>query len=430
MTLFLDLTTSLANTSRNGIANVEWNIARELEALGVRPQGFRLANGEVHRVPVAEVLASAVFASHREPGSDQHAPARSASARAARAGLSVLFGSDTRLSVQALTMLVRCVEVVRTIVPNRQVLSDDVLDERHLCADDVMLTVGAEWTGQLAERLGVLRARTGCHVVAVVYDLIPIDYPELAGSPDVEFFRRYFVALTRYCSQLLCISEYTKAALIRFAEAESLALPPVSVVRCGDELALGSPSAHPTNLARGRPFFLCVGTIEKRKNHQILTDAQRFLRDAGHHAPLIVFVGGAGWAVEDWLQELADSRTASRDVLFLGPVDNLTLADLYDSAEALLFPSIVEGWGLPVRDAATRGCPVIASDIPVMHEALEGYHDALFVNPYEPLAWAAALCSPPPRTGRPMASRSWTDAARDILTRCDVAPPDLNGAAT
>jgi len=148
-----------------------------------------------------------------------------------------------------------------------------------------------------------------------------------------------------------------------------------------DVIAEGLPpavaaGALPEGLEPG--FILAVGTVEPRKNYPRLLAAFRQLR--GRHGslpfiingrpgvPQLVIAGRPGWAYGDTLERIA----AEPGVRYLGHVDEPTLAALYESASVLAFPSLYEGFGLPLLEAMSRGVPAVIGDAGALPElALE-----------------------------------------------------------
>jgi glycosyltransferase involved in cell wall biosynthesis len=143
------------------------------------------------------------------------------------------------------------------------------------------------------------------------------------------------------------------------------------------------PSAEPAVL--DRPFALAVGTLEPRKNLLRVLAAHRLARGRGLDAALVV-VGARGWLDDDTVVALA---AAGDDVRFEGDVDDARLAALYAGARALVYPSLGEGFGLPVIEAMAAGLPVVTSAgtacADVAGEA------ALLVDPYDVDAIATSL---------------------------------------
>jgi len=131
-------------------------------------------------------------------------------------------------------------------------------------------------------------------------------------------------------------------------------------------------------------FLLAVGTIEPRKNYPRLLAAYRLLKARGLAPPLVV-VGRAGWAYGSALDDLR----AEHGVHLLGHVDDGTLRGLYQAAAALAFPSVYEGFGLPLLEAMTEGLPAVVGDAGALPE-LAG-DAAVLVDPFDVEAIAAGL---------------------------------------
>ena len=131
-------------------------------------------------------------------------------------------------------------------------------------------------------------------------------------------------------------------------------------------------------------FILAVGTIEPRKNYARLLAAHRRLRERGAAPPLVV-AGRAGWAYGGVLRELEHDP----GVRLLGHVDDATLLALYRAAALLAFPSLYEGFGLPLLEAMQEGIPALVGEAGSLPE-LAG-DAALVVDPADVEAIAAGL---------------------------------------
>ncbi|MCX5909760.1 MAG: glycosyltransferase family 1 protein [Deltaproteobacteria bacterium] len=115
------------------------------------------------------------------------------------------------------------------------------------------------------------------------------------------------------------------------------------------------------------PFWLNVGVLEPRKNQKGLIRAYALLKaNLGGTFPLVI-AGGQGWLMEDSEKALA-SRGLQQDVFLLGYVDNEALQWLYQNCFAFIYPSLFEGFGLPVLEAMTFGAPIIASGVSSLPE--------------------------------------------------------------
>jgi glycosyltransferase involved in cell wall biosynthesis len=138
------------------------------------------------------------------------------------------------------------------------------------------------------------------------------------------------------------------------------------------------------------PFILAIGVIEPRKNLNRLMDAFAVLKERGNVAPnlKLVLAGGKGWLYDDIFEHHADSSVRG-DILLPGFVSDGLLPAIYSAAEALAFPSLYEGFGLPILEAMACGTPVVASRASCLPEVAEGA--ALMIDPNNVEGLTAAL---------------------------------------
>ena len=224
----------------------------------------------------------------------------------------------------------------------------------------------------------------------------------------------------RRSARVLTPSEATRRDLLEHYRAPGLA-DRVRVVPEGWSLGGVTPGSLPEGLEPG--FLLAVGTIEPRKNYPRLLAAYRMLKARGCASPLVV-VGRVGWAYGGALDELR----AEPGVRLLGHVDDPTLRALYRGAAALAFPSLYEGFGLPLLEAMAEGLPAVAGRAGALPE-LAG-EAALLVDPGDVRAIAdalervlgdselrARLATAGPRRA---AAYTWTAAAEATLWELDA----------
>jgi glycosyltransferase involved in cell wall biosynthesis len=233
---------------------------------------------------------------------------------------------------------------------------------------------------QAALAAALRRSRAG--FVPLVHDLIPLEFPEYGRPGEADRHRARMATVAALADGIVVNSAATGVALAPFLPARQ----PVHVA------PLGIPSPAGDIAAEGgeRPYFLCVGTIEPRKNHLLLLHLwRRLVATYGNRAPRLVIVGGRGWENENVL-DLLDRCTALRGhVVELGTVPDTRLTALLRGARALLMPSFAEGFGLPVAEAVAHGTPVLCSDLPALREA--GGDVPEYLDPLDTPAWQAAV---------------------------------------
>jgi alpha-1,2-rhamnosyltransferase len=115
------------------------------------------------------------------------------------------------------------------------------------------------------------------------------------------------------------------------------------------------------------PVFLMVSTIEPRKNHAYLLDAFERAWAAGSKARLCI-VGKIGWKCEALIERIRQHPQLNQRLFMFNTLSDKSLEHAYSHATSLVFPSYVEGFGLPLVEAMQRGLPAMASDIPVFRE--------------------------------------------------------------
>jgi glycosyltransferase involved in cell wall biosynthesis len=174
-------------------------------------------------------------------------------------------------------------------------------------------------------------------------------------------------------------------------------------------------------LPESLPMVLCVGSHEPRKNHLAVLHAAEVLWRHGRAFSLL-FLGGYGWKGERFEKRVGELQEQGRPVAALRAVDDVVLHAAYRKARFLVFPSLNEGFGLPVAEALAHGTPVITTDYGSTREIVEDGGGGLLVDPRDDGAIITAmermLLDDALREGlaveaRARQARSWDDYAAD-----------------
>jgi glycosyltransferase involved in cell wall biosynthesis len=215
-----------------------------------------------------------------------------------------------------------------------------------------------------------------------LHDLIPLAHPEYARPGEPERHVRRVETMLKHGRGILVNSQDTLDALQRFASDRHISLPPCRAA----SLAPGRLPAPAPKPPIDQPYFVMLGTIEPRKNHLLLLHLWRELvRSHGEGAPVLILIGQRGWECEQVVDLLERCAVLQGKVVEIPCADDNALATWLHHARALLFPSFVEGYGLPLVEALSLGTPVIASDLPVFREIAGEIPD--YLDPLDGLGW-------------------------------------------
>jgi len=300
-------------------------------------------------------------------------------------------------------------------------------------AGDVMVLLDSSWHSDCFDVVERLK-RQGVSVVAVIYDLIPITHPQFCDEPLVEVFKHWFGWITKLADGFVFISQSIEQDARHYIEQtygrEIAETRWYTHFHLGSDLDLLDPSAsvraHVRNaFGHGKPVYLMVSTIEPRKNHVYLVDAFDALWAQGVDVCLC-FVGRVGWKCDELLMRVRAHPELNRRFFMLNDLTDGELEYCYKQARALVFPSHVEGFGLPIVEAMQRGLPVMASDIPVFREIGGDYCAYFDLDDVFSLCHDIVMFE---RTGEFPAQKplqnwrwlSWRDSARQLFQRITEA---------
>jgi glycosyltransferase involved in cell wall biosynthesis len=204
---------------------------------------------------------------------------------------------------------------------------------------------------------------------AILYDMVPKLFPHFFFADARENFERNIDAFKR-AEHVFSISESSKNDLLKIVRIPSERVTAVGI-DAGLDFSRQSGEVIRAVLQEldltQRPYILCVGTLEPRKNHHRLIQAFHAIFRSVTPACDLVIVGKPGWGTADLHQLVVDLDIAD-NVRFLSDVKNNDLAALYSGALFSVYPSLYEGFGLPILEAMACGCAVLTSDRSSMPE--------------------------------------------------------------
>ena len=220
-------------------------------------------------------------------------------------------------------------------------------------------------------------------VVLTVHDLSFARFPAYTERSNMRRLRKRFRYSLERADAIIAVSDFSRREL---TDIYGVPRERIRVVHQAARVVPGERRDRPLD----DDYFLFVGTVEPRKNLGALLDAWKIItaRRGGKWPCRLVVAGGAGWRCPP-AEEQARERGVEGDVVVLDYVPNDRLGAYYANAEALVYPSLYEGFGMPPLEAMIRGTPVIASSAPAIPEVVGDA--ALMVDPREPEAIAGAM---------------------------------------
>jgi glycosyltransferase involved in cell wall biosynthesis len=221
-------------------------------------------------------------------------------------------------------------------------------------------------------------------VVVTIHDVLHLAHPEFfPGALSHVYSKGMLAGAVKLARRIIAVSDFTASELVRHTGVDRSR---IRVVHNGVSsrwfIPKAGPSPHP------RPYFLFVGNVKPHKNLVRLIDAFSLISDSLKDHDLVIVGKKEGLITMD--REAAKAAVALGDrVIFTGYLDDATLDRYVSHAEALVYPSLYEGFGLPPLEAMAAGCPVVASDIPALRESCGS--QAVFCDPLSSKSVAGAL---------------------------------------
>lgn len=225
--------------------------------------------------------------------------------------------------------------------------------------------------------------------IFMLHDLIPITHPEYCRPGEAERHRARIDTMMRVATRVVTVSDATRRSLEGYLASEGKTVPPCDVVPLGlTQVFIDHRAIQPVQSRV--PYFVVVGTIEPRKNLlHLLTVWHRWTQEGKNPRARLVVVGRRGWENENILELLDRSKGLAPSLIEVASLGDAGMVALLKGAAALLAPSFVEGYGLPIAEALALGTPVIASDTDAHREA--GGVFAEYLDPLDAHGWMQAF---------------------------------------
>lgn len=313
-------------------------------------------------------------------------------------------------------------------------------DEAEHYAD--IVSVGSSWmqNPEYASDLGEFARRHDLRLSILMHDMAPYLFPHWYPVGHAQVWNENCRTLVSRCSRMIVYSQSTFNDLTDFCEEFGVMMPPVARIKLADDIGdLGGKRSDSGMAATAKfsrqLFILAVGRIHTRKNYGLLADVWAILQDKmGDATPHLVIVGGVSWNGGELARAISEDRRVKDRIHILTDIDDASLAELYDLCLFTVYPSLYEGWGLPVGESLAHGKICLASSASSMKEIAPDYTDLL--DPLDRAAWAALIQH---YAGSKMARSqreqqivvgyvplSWKDTTDGVISLLDIpCPPRL-----
>jgi alpha-1,2-rhamnosyltransferase len=240
---------------------------------------------------------------------------------------------------------------------------------------DILLMLDSSWYLNVWKSVSYAKER-GVSIIGVTYDLIPISNPEFCDDTLGAVFDKWYNLSMHYFDGYISISQTVMSSLKRYLQEKGADIDRYSF----DYFTLGSDfdkinssekivssSGVRSIYKSNSSIYLTVSTIEPRKNHKYLFEVFKRLWDYDLDVTWVI-VGKKGWKVDKLMESMKSHKLYNKKLFILNDLDDERLRYCYRHSKALLFPSIIEGYGLPIVESLYNSLPVLASDTPIHRE--------------------------------------------------------------
>ena len=227
---------------------------------------------------------------------------------------------------------------------------------------------------------GFIPLGMGIPKVSMVHDVAFLRYPQYLQPRIRAFYQKWMPRYLAYTDHIITVSEFSKRELIAGYQVPE---DKISVVYNGvtdayKPLNTESKEAARNRFAGGHPYFVYLGAIHPRKNILTLVRAFEQFKSQSQNDFHLVIAGRASWHTEDVFQAI-DKSPFKSSIHLPGYIPTVDAIHLVGGAEAMIYPSVYEGFGLPLVEAMASGVPVICSNVSSLPEVAA--HAALLFDP-------------------------------------------------
>ncbi len=207
--------------------------------------------------------------------------------------------------------------------------------------------------------------------VVVVHDMAFLDCPETVRARTKQALKQFLPRSLKRADRIITLSTFSKQRIMHYYD---VAPEKISIIQCGVDTEIYYQHTDKTELAKtkakygiGDRYLLYLGTVEPRKNILRLLQAYLLFKNNLQAPPKMVIAGGKGWLYDE-IFAFISKNAMEQDVIFTGYISDEEKVVLLSGAEIFCFPSLYEGFGMPVLEAMACGTPVLTSNAASMPE--------------------------------------------------------------
>ena len=307
--------------------------------------------------------------------------------------------------------------------------------------NDLFVLPDAYWTKRGVWQAAAAARKNGATVATVIYDLIPLTHPQYVGQKRTEGFRKYLHHAIENSDLLVTISQTVERDVTEYIQKYRSELTSVpSAIRhltLGAELKLVGGNVRPDvrelfPADRGSNVYLMVATFDPRKNHHYLLDAFDQLWKTRNDLRLCL-IGRVGSLCEDVVHRIRNHPAYGKMLFAFHDIKDSDLQHCYKACRGVIFPSIVEGFGLPIVESLWFGKKTFASDTPIHREV--GKTDCVYFDLNDPSSLVAEikkweLIADDATSQLPVRKpTTWDECSRLLISHCVNAQQSMKSRA-
>lgn len=245
-----------------------------------------------------------------------------------------------------------------------------------------ILLLGKPWDNlNIQKNIIKLKKEKNIRVYQVVYDQIITLYPHLHHPSLFVPYTKSMINTCLTADHLFAISESTKEDTKKFCNELNIKCPPISVIRLGDNPVEQEAPTH-QKYKSNQKYILSVGTFEIRKNYNLLYLAYKLAKERGIDLPDLIIVGEKGWLSNDIYDVISHDNEVNTKITIKHGIPDNELVSLYRGCQFTVYPSMYEGWGLPIAESLNYGKVCLSSHTSSMKEIAGDLNE--YFSPYNP----------------------------------------------